>query len=328
MFLQGTNIQLGVGRESTRGTYQAPSIWVPGRTPAGIQMQKDVTPIQETTGSTVASTGQIVTQTRGEGQFEHNLRSSSIGYFFLSLFGAVTTSTVTTGVYQHIFNLLSGNPQYPTLSLALSQLAFQDYKYVRSIAREIELVFPRDDLVQATVDFIAGAESTQADFTPTLPSTDYFFRPYDVSVKFAPLVGDLGAASATKLKELSLTVNNGARINQNIGELSGSDVLALMHTISGQLSIDYQDETFHDLFAAGTYRAMQITMTRSDIDLGSSNPPSVVITMPRVSFDSHESDRPLDELVTEGIGFSANFDLTSGYAIRATVVNGYAAYTT
>lgn len=328
--LKGTDIQLGVGRESTRGTYQAPSLWVPGRAPVSIHRVVDKAQIRETTGNSLPSTGAVVVQKRTEGEFEHNVRSSSVGYFLLSLMGKVTTTEISaTEAYQHVLELLAGNPQYPTLSLALSQLGEQDYKFLRTLVTAWELTIPVDDLVYANASFMGTDEQTQSDYTPALPDDDYFFRPQDVTVKMAANVAGLGAAQAMKLKELSLSIANAGRVNQNISEVLPGDVIALAHEITGSFAIDYNDETIHDAYAAGDYKAFQITLERTDIDLdGEGAHPKIDIVLPRVTFESYDPDRPIDDIVTEPVDFTAHYDETEGYGIQVTVVNAHTAYTT
>jgi hypothetical protein len=327
-YLKGEDINLGIGREATRGTYQAPTIWVPGREPTDMNVQLEKAVIRETTGVGVASSGSIAVQQRAEGSLSFNLRSSSIGYVLLSLLGKVTTSTVATGVYSHQFDILTGNPQFPTLSLAVSRPGQQDYKYLRCMATSLEVEFPVDDLVNATAEFVGGAESTNSSYTVSFPTSDHYFRPFDVVVKIASSVAGLSGATATKLKELSLSMTNGARVNQNISELVPSDVLAVVNEITGSFKLDADGETFHTDYVNAAYKAMSITLTRSDVDLGSSNPPSITFVFPKVTYEAAEPDRSLDDIEMIDVDWFAHFDAAAGYAVRVTVVNAHSSYAT
>lgn len=325
-YLKGEDINLGFAKEGTRGTYAAPTIYLPARTPSGVKLAVDKTLVRETSGGGMSSTGAIVVQTRAEGDVEFNIRARSIGFLLYSLLGSKAVSTLASGVYEHVFTLLQGSPQFPTLSLVLSQLGFQDYKYIRSVVKSLEIRTPVTDLANATANFLAAEEATVADVTVAFDDTDYYFLPQNIEIKIAADVAGLGAASALALKDFSLSIDSNARVNQNISEITPSDVLSLLTEISGSLVMDYTAETAHDAFLAGTYYAMSITMTRDDIDLGSGNSPSISIVLPRVSYEKHDPDRPIDDIVTEKIDFMAHHSTDEGYGIEVTVVNDLASY--
>lgn len=324
-FIKGEDINIGIARETVRGTPESPSTFIPGRTPTGIREVVEKTPIRETRGTGMASQGSVLVQTRSEGDLEFNVRNGSLGFLLLSLLGKVTTSANGTA-YDHLFEILTGNPQNPTLTLALSQLGMQDYEYKKAICTALEIRTPVDDLVNATATFMGVGEATHADYTVAFPSDDYYFRHYDVVIKIATNVAGLGAATAMGVKEFSLSLANNGRVNQNIGELTPSDILALMVEVGGKLKMDYQDETMHDMFIAGTYKAMSITLTRSDVTIATSVNPKVVFVLPKVSLENLNPDRPIDDIAGLDIDFTAHHDETTGYGIQATLTNNTANY--
>lgn len=265
----------------------------------------------------MSSQGSSMVQKRTEGELEFNVRNGSIGYFLLSLLGSVNTATNGDG-YDHTFSILTGNPQYPTLTLALSQLGQQDYQYARVMVNSLEIRTPVDDLINATVGFVGTTETAVSDYTTAFPDDDYFFRHYDITIKMASTVAGLGAATALKLKEFALSIVNNARVNQNISELTPGDVLALMLEISGTMKLDYQNETYHDLYNSEGYNAMSITMTRSDIDIDTGVHPEIVITLPKVSLTNNTADRPIDDIASEEIEFMAHHDDDTPFTVVVT----------
>jgi hypothetical protein len=324
-YIKGEDINLGVARETVRGTPETPSAWVPARTPTGVRVMVEKTPIRETKGTGINSQGSTIVQKRSEGDLEFNVRNGSIGFFLLSLLGKVTTSA-NGAVYDHLFEVLTGNAQYPTLTLGMAQLGQQDYEYERVLVNSLELRTPVDDLINATVGFIGVDEATHADYSPSYGSDDYFFRHYDVTLKIAADVAGLGAASALKVKEFSLSINNSGRVNQNISELNPGDVLALMLEITGGMKIDYDGETHHDLYVNNTSRAMSITLTRSDVDIDTGVNPQIEIILPNITYTSWTPERPLDDIVTQDIQFTAHYDDAEAEAIHVTVTNEIANY--
>lgn len=325
-YLLGENVNLGIGGESAaaRGTPVAPSVWVPGRTPAGIRAVVEKTQLRETLGAGVRGQGSVITQKRAEGDLEFNLRVNSIGWMLKSLLGgsaSVSKGGANAAVYDHTLTIQTGNPQYPTLTLALAQLGQQDYEYAGAVVNSLEIRTPVDDLVNATAGFIARGETAHADYTPAFSSADHYFRQQDVTIKLATTAAGLDGASALSVKDFSLSINNNARPDMNIGSLSPADVIALLLEIGGSITFDRMGETYHDIFTAGDYRAMRIEMTRSDVTLGASANPKIQIDLPKVSFESLDPDRPLDDVVKENIGFMSHYDTTTSKAISVVVTN-------
>lgn len=329
-YQKGEDVNVGFARETTRGTAETPSMWMPARVPAGIQLIVDKVPIRETRGSGVSSQGSTVVQRRAEGDVEFNVRNNSIGFLFLSLLGSISTSTLVTGVYQHIFTILTGNPQFPTLTTGLSKNGSQDYKYARTLVTALEIRTPVNDLVNATASLLAADETTNADFTPSFDlDVDQYFRHYDLTIKVADDVAGLGAASAFMVKEFSLSIINNGRVNQNISQLTPGDVLAVMHEITGSMKVDYDGEAQHDWYEDGAYKAMSISMVRADVDIdaaGTTANPTITIVLPKVSIETLTNDRPIDDIVMEEFGFTAHFDEDEAQAIEVTVINNTANY--
>lgn len=327
-YLLGESVNIGIGLESTRGTAVSPQAWIAGRTPSGIRPVVDKVLVAETKSSRISSQGSEIIQRRVEGNLEFNLKNETIGWILKALLGTVNSAVKggESAVYSHEFSIALNNPQNPSLTLALSQPNFQDYKYNLVIPSSLEIATPIDDLATATVEFVGADEATATDYSPAFSADDYYFRNHDVTIKIASDVAGLAMASEMKTKEFSLSVVNNARTNQNLGELTPSDVLALMFEITGSMTLDYTNETYHDLYMAGTYRAMEITLTRSDITIGNASNPSITITLPKVSFEDLSQDRPIDDIVTTSIDFTAHYDNDEASAITVDIVNELSDY--
>lgn len=325
MLQRGEDIVVGVGVEETRGTPAAPQIYVPARSPSGIQPALEKTIIKETRGTKIASNASEITQSRAEGDLEFNVRVESVGFILKSLLGSAESAAKggESGVYEHTFGTLLNDPEHPSLTLSLSQPANQDYQYPLALASSIEMKVTPDDLINAVVNFIAKKEQEKsgAKFSPAFVSRDYYFRHQDVEIKIADTVDDLAAADPLSTKEFSLSIANGARVDQNISEFNPGNVLGLVLEPKGSFVGNLADKSLHDIFVAGTYKAMQITLERSDVTIGSASHPTIVITLPKVSFEKWDADRPIDDIVTEKIEFTAHYDEDEAKAIEIVVTN-------
>lgn len=328
--LLGESINIGVGIEnpSARGVAVAPQGFIAGRTPAGVNVEVTKTLIKETAGKGIVSQGSEVVQKKALGSLEFNLKSETIGYLLKSLLGKCTTTTVLGSVKSHKFEVLQNNPQFPTLTLALSQTSnFQDYEYRNALVKQLEISTPVDDLVNATAEFIAVDEEEQSTFDVSFSETDYIFKPQDVQIKLADNVDDLEEAEPINVKEFSISINNNAKEQQHIGSLTPTDNIAGLIEITGELLIDYEDTTYHDYYKDGSYKVMQIIIENKDVEYDEAgNTPKLTITLATISFEGLEVDRPLDDIVKEKLTFNAHYSAEEDEAINIVLQNTVADY--
>jgi len=327
--LRGDNVQIGVATEGTRNTFESPADFIPGRSPAGVTIQTEKTPIEEARGTGVNSQGSELVRKWAEGDLEFNVRAETIGYILYSLMGTVnSTEDGSTGTYDHTFQINASSPLFQTLSLALANenSNYQDYGYVGAVVSSLELETPADDVVQATVSpFVAQDETTQNDFSPAYADTDALFNHTDVTIEMASDVGSLSGNSQT-LKEFSLSIDNNSDGNNQMGDENPEEILAGLVEISGSLTADYENEDLHNDYAQNNSLALRVTMERSDLSLASGDSPRLRFTMPHITFEDYDQDRSLEDVVTEGIDFQAHYDSTEAYAIEAELRNDVASY--
>lgn len=330
-FLLGEKVQVGVGVEDTRGTAVTPQVWVPSKVPATVRVMVDKVLIRETRAAGINSQGSEIVQRRAEGEIQTNLRVINIGFWLKSLFGTVDSDPVggQSGAYDHVFDV-STDPQRPSLTVGINQGAdHQHYKLPLSIVNSIDIEHPLDDLVGATFGIIAKDEEEVTDYgTPSIATGDTYFRAFDVTVKVAAVVGDLAAAPVLATKAIKIALRNNARPNQNLNNYNPSDIIALLFEAGGDIELDYVDQTFRDHYADGDYLAMEVKMVRTDLTIGASTNPSLKFVFPKVSFESYDPDRPIDDILRDKLNFVAHYDDVTGYAVRGTLRNTRADYLT
>lgn len=322
--LLGENINLGLGVETTRGTEATISDWVPARTPAGINVIVDKTPIKETRGTRFSSTGFETTHKRAEGELEFNVRNRTIGYILKSLLGSVSSALKSgeTAVYEHIFTVLSASPSNPSLTVGISRPGFTDYKYLLALVSALELRTPMDDLVNATATFLASDEAEKSpSYTPAFTDEDTYFRNHDLRVKIASNVAGLSSADAICIKDLKLKISNNAKPQMCVASISPIDILGMTYEIEGTLKVDYTAKDNHDRYVNSTVFAMEISMENTSKTIGSASHPKIVITLPNVSIKTYKEDRPIDDIVSEELGISCHYSLSDNSAITVKVIN-------
>lgn len=328
-YLLGENVNLGVGIESTRGTAVAPTAWIPARTPAGVNVVVEKTPIKETRGTRFGSVGYETTHKRAEGELEFNVRNKTIGYILKSLLGNVSSAAKVgdATVYEHNFSILSSSPSNPSLTLALSQPGFTDYEYKLALVSALELATPMDDLVNGTATFLAAGEAEKTpSYTPAFADDDHYFRNHDIRVKIASDVAGLSSADPICIKDFKMKIANNAKPQMCVASISPVDILGMTYEIEGSLTVDYNGKENHDKYVNSTVFALELSMINTSKTIGTASNPEIKITLPNVTIKEYKANRPIDDIVTEELSISCHYSLEDNSAITVKVVNETSSY--
>ena len=332
-YIRGEDIVLGVGVQSSRDTAVEPQMWIPGRTPSGIKPILEKVMVRETRGTKMGSQDSEIVQKRAEGDLEFNVRNESIGFIMKSLLGKLesTTKDGETEVYRHTVSILPNNPEHPALTIGLHQpdnSDGQDYEYPLGIPVSVSFKIVTNDLVSATVTFLASQESEKEGdaYEPVFVTRDYRFRHQDATVKIADDVASLSGASALSIKELTVDIPNNGRADHNISEVEAGNVLGMDITPGGQIVADLIDKTYHDIFTSGSSKAFQLVLEREDITIGDSSHPRIEIVFPKITFEGWDPNRAIDDIVGQTINFSAHYDASEGEGVSVVIDNERADY--
>lgn len=327
-YIRGEDIVLGVGVETVKGTGVTPSFWIPGRAPTTGGPRVNKTPVRETRSTKMPSIGSEIVMKSAGGAMDFNARVISMGYLLKSLLGSVSSGAVAAqaGAYDHVFTILPNEPEHPTLTGGVAVGGGQDYQLARLLVVAMTLNWPIDDLLNGSFEYIAENETEHADYTPSFSTADHYFRPQDTVLKLAANLAGLAGATAVKVKEASLDIKNNGKMLQHLGDMEGDAAIVGDMEITGDFAVDYIDKTMHDAFLANTYQALSIKSERTDVTIGVSTFPSILVELPRITFESYDQDRPIDDIVSQGIGFASHYSISDSLGIRITLRNTQANY--
>lgn len=91
--------------------------------------------------------------------------------------------------------------------------------------------------------------------------------------------------------------------------------------------LDFQDDTYRDLFENGTYRALRLNLNNTDTLLGATATAQFTIDLSRVTFETWDKDVSPDELASQTISFRALYDITNSNVINnCTLINTEVSY--
>lgn len=316
----GEQYVAGVAVEATRGTFVAAQDFVRTREPSTIRTDVEKMDIAETEGSGFAVKGQTTTKKTVTGEAALNLRFRTYGYWLLSLLGKVTSNTEAgeSAVYRHSFSLDVGKLQ-PTLAVSLARGSFDHKKINGAVVSQITENYALDDVVNANVTLMARTEETVSDLTPAFTNDDPLAPHQSVTIKIADAVGDLGAATGICVTEMTNEMNRNSRDKLCLSSLSPTDHIAQLMSLTGSFTWDKTADTYQELDLNNTEKAMEISIVNDAVDIGTTSHPSLTYTFPKVTFKAEEN-RPLDDIVTETVSWTAQ-------SVTASLVNEKADYT-
>lgn len=300
----GRRLSVGIGKEAARGTGVAASYWL--NCLSFNHSDKVVKARSEgILGSISEGHLALVAQKWAEGNMEAELNDKSFGLILLALFGTVSSVNLETTAYKHTFSLQEDN-QHDCLSLHTVE-PIGALHFIMTMIDELTIDFMPDELVKFTVVF-KSKNSAGSDAVKSYVAENKFLGRH-LALKIAAATAGLTAASKIKPKSVKITIKKNTEIINALGTVQPVDIVNKLFTISGEISLDYENRTYKDYMLDGDYKAMRLDLVNTDATIGATSNPALRLDLSKVDFDSWEPDFSLNEVVTQVITFNALFDV-------------------
>jgi hypothetical protein len=305
MEIIGRELELGLGVEDTRGTKASSSKWIKNVS-ANLVERAEMTQDESTRGVFEDEDGRKVIKKFIEGDTEMYLYADAFGYLAYNLYGGVSSSLVSDGVYDHTFNL-EQSALAPSLTAFVKDGSVQQLAFKNSHISTLELTASPDERVNLSVSVMA--KDAKDDTSTPSYDTEYDFIGKDVTVKIADTEGGLTSATPLCVKELSLTFDKGLISDYCLGSYNPADIYMSKMMIEGSVKINFEDETYKDLYLSNDSKYMEITI-EGDAFEGKATKPSLTLTLYKVQVQDWNREGGKDDLVTEEISFKAYYNTT------------------
>jgi hypothetical protein len=175
---------------------------------------------------------------------------------------------------------------------------------------------------------MARVEQPATAVTPTITNERKFTK-RKASIKLATTIGGLAAATKLSLKRFRINFSKAMISDDVLGTVWPEDFLVGNFAVEGEFELNYTDTTYRDFFLDGSERALELALTSDDLINGAATTyASLTIQLPNVDFFGWESNRPLDDIVSQTVSFKANYDVANSQEIVHSIVlvNGKATY--
>jgi len=272
----GRKIQVGIAKESTRGTAPSSATYWNPWTDLTLDEKKEFVVDDQSYGVVEDAVNLSQTKKWAEGSIAGNVHDQSIGLILYAMFGgyAVTGSNP----YTHTFTV-GQSAQHQSLAFYLHDpLAAQDYNYPNGVVEKLELTAELKKFIMFNASIKALTGATHADYTPSTTSENRFLPQYlaaKFALDYAGLQGTKTAtgtcSTSTHVTSLSISTST-LRVGMTV---TGTNIPA------GTTIAAIVNDTAFDLSAASTGSATSYTF----------GPATIALKSAKVSISSNVEDQ-------------------------------------
>lgn len=320
----GRRESVGVGIEVTPGTAVAPQAF---QRHLALTMDPKTTVVQNLSamGRIEDINDSAVTEEWMEGSINGKVTDITIGYFLANIFGTVAAALhpSETTVYDNTFTVAS-NALPPSLTFARTN-PVRSRRFAMGTLTDLEIDVKQNDWVQitATVQAKSGTSSSET----VVYTNENEFTSKHVVIKNAANVAGLTGAPALQVKSLKLKLSRKTERFTPVGTIDPVSFDPNSWGVTGTIVTRYTDTTLEDIAFANTAQALSIAIVNTDVTIGSTSNPGLVLTAPKVRFDPVTLDNKLDQTLSSTYNFHGELDATAAYMLKAVLTNtqnGYA----
>jgi len=322
----GRRYNIGIGRETTRGTGRAVQKWLP-TTELTFDEKVDLIKDESTMGIIENQTDADVVKTYAEGSLSGLVDDDSIGYFLYGALGTIVSGTIVDSSYTHTFTVAQ-SAQIQSLTLTASE---------PNATTSASLLFPLTVIDSLDLDFEVGQYPTySASFmsnvaSATTATVSYGtspdnFRPQDGTVRFAATYAGVASGTSYAVRRASISISKNVEDDHNIGSIAVTDRLNKQFAVTGSIELVYDDREHINNLKANITRAMQIRFVNTNKVIGSGTNPSITIRLARCKFTEVARNIGRDDIVMQTLNFEGFYSLSDARMIDVVLVNDVVSY--
>jgi len=320
----GRKIRYGVARETTRGTYLAPTYWLRWETAEFFDTATTIFN-QSAIGVLDRYSGAEIVERSSAGQIAGKVTDLSIGVLLYSTFGthAAALHLSETVVYDHTFTESQANTAQ---SLSITRLDPNGQtNYNNGMIGSFDIEAKAGDFVRHTTTMTAFPGVSGSGATSAFVAENEFTAQY-VTTAFAGSVSGLTGATAIPTNSIKLTMNKSLMPYYIIGQNGPSEIFSQTTEVTGEIVLRYTDETYFNLRFNNTLQAVQVAISNTNVTIGTATHPTLTFTMPACFLNDFKPEQSIDGMVTQTISFTATYSLAAAYMIQAILTNTCVSY--
>lgn len=338
----GKLIQIGVAKETTRGTTPAAATYWLATDDWSIEERYNNAVDSQTYGVVEDSVDETRVKDWAEGQISFPLAATTSAVFFLSLLGTDTPTTHAgeTTVFDHLITVAQ-TAQHQSLSFYVHDpiannnaygtpaSATADYSYANAVVHKLDIDYTLGNFVMCNASIMAKRGSAAAVvFAPSQTTIEPRFVPQYLTFKVATTAGVLSTGNVIKLKNAKISITENIESDDVMGSTSPRDFVNKEFTVQGTIEAIWQNEIdFKAAALTDSSKALRFDLINSDVNLGVvPTNPEVKIDLARVTFEELSRPVKIKDIVYQTLKFKAHYSVSDAYMIKVTFTNMTASY--
>ena len=158
-------------------------------------------------------------------------------------------------------------------------------------------------------------------------ATENIFLPQHAAFKLASTQAGLDGATAIKVRSATLTIESEAEDDRRLGSVAQEDIVNKGFSVSLEVVIPRDAETYITALKAGTAYAARLDMQNTDALVGVSSNPRLYFDLHQVVLESSDTDVSKGDLALQTLVFKATYKETDSAMIKGYLLNGLASIT-
>ncbi|NCD40553.1 MAG: hypothetical protein EOL88_00525 [Bacteroidia bacterium] len=314
---------IGIGKETTRGTKVTPAFWLKPLN-EDISEKIDVIATERSMGVIQDSEDQVISKKFASGVVAGEIFDQSFGFFLLGAFGSVSSSeTGDSGVYEHTFSVLQ-SAEHPTFTIEKKRGDLEQVSYPNSVIESLKIDASVNDYVKFEAQ-LRGKKGESSSNSPSYVAENYFMAK-NIAVKLAANYSGIDSATAIDARNISLTINKNIEDKDILNNDGPSDFLVKQVAVEGSVELYFSSLYMRDYALDGDSKAMRVELTNTDVTIGATSNPKLVIDLAKVKFSDPVESGDNNELVKMVVAFKGFYSLTDSKSAEAVLTNEKSSY--
>lgn len=309
---------IGIGRETSRGTIVAPSFWLKPLS-EDINDKIEVAVSERAVGVIEDSEDQEISKKMSGGTVTGEVFDKSFGLVLLATLGQVTSAeSADAGVYDHNFEVLQ-SAKHPSLTVEVKRGDNEQKAYANSVIESFKLSAVAKDYLKFEA-VIRGKAGIPASSIPAYLTENYFLGK-NINVKLADDLDGLSSASSIDVRSVEININKNVEDDEKLGSVEPNDFLNKQLAIEGNVEMLFKNTDLMDYALNGNKKAMRLEIVNSAVTIGLTSNPKLVIDLAKIKFREPLIGGDNNEIAKVTVGFKAFYSSSDAKSIVAILTN-------
>lgn len=319
----GRQINVGFGKETTRGTAVSIGAWMP-KTDLSFDDKSEKIVDESAIGVIADARNSFLAKLWAEWDLSGNVEINSFWYLLLAVMGTLTSAESTTGSYLHEFTLKNDN-QNQSLTVWVNDPVEWDVAFPLAMVESLTINAEEWQQVTFTVS-IKSKKGESTTHTVTYPA-DYRLLSRDSIFKLATNLAGLSSADALYIKSFEITIEKNLEADYCLWSQEPNDFINKQVSITGSFTAIYEDEaTYKDVALSEDKKALRFQLIDTAQTIGLSDNPTITIDLPYADMTEWSKSQGNDEVVTQTVGFKALYSVTDESMLNIDMINTKSSY--